>query len=259
MHNGLGAPAGLLEALVAGRPAPNAAASPNSAPAKAGPVQKLHYTHEAMIDLIIAEPGIYNEELAARFGYSPSWISTVVVSDIFQAQLAKRREELIDPELRLSVKSKFAGLLERSMEILRKKMDVPADKVPDQLAIQVAKMAGQSLGFGVKETKVSVSETHFHLTELGNNLVGLLRDRKAQAAAAGVNGNGLPALEHNSDSTRANFGAGQENADGLQRVRTNAAELRHDAAGGEQGHDAAPPGDDAWASSADRLRRQRGV
>jgi hypothetical protein len=60
-------------------------------------------------------------------------------------------------------------------------MDKPADEVPDQLAVQVAKMAGTSLGFGVKETKVSVSETHLHLTELGNNLVGLLRQRKAEA------------------------------------------------------------------------------
>ena len=171
----------LLAALIAGTPAPNAAVSPNTPPGKGQPVQKLHYTHEAMIDLIIAEPGIYNEEIAERFGYTASWISTVVVSDIFQAKLAARREELVDPELRLSIKTQFSGLLQRSMEILRRKLDVPADKVPDQLAVQVAKMASTSLGFGVKETKVSVSETHLHLTELGNNLVGLLRQRKADA------------------------------------------------------------------------------
>lgn len=115
------------------------------------------------------------------FGYTASWISTVVVSDIFQAKLAARRELLVDPELRTSVRTQFKGLLERSMEILRYKMDRPAAEVPDQLAVQVAKLAGQSLGFGVKETKVSVTETHLHLTELGNNLVGLLRQRKAEA------------------------------------------------------------------------------
>lgn len=174
----------LLTALVEGRPAPNAGPSPNTGPmGKAQPVAKLHYTHEAMIDLIIAEPGIYNEEIAERFGYTASWISTVVVSDIFQAKLAARREELVDPELRLSIKTQFSGLLQRSMEILRRKLDMPAKDVPDQLAVQVAKMASTSLGFGVKETKVSVSETHLHLTELGNNLVGLLRQRKAEAGA----------------------------------------------------------------------------
>ena len=171
----------LLQALVNGEPAPNSAASPNSAPRSGQPIQKLHYTHEAMIDAIIANPAIYNEELALMFGYTASWISTVVVSDIFQAKLAARRELLVDPELRTSVRTQFKGLLERSMEILRHKMDRPAGEVPDQLAVQVAKLAGQSLGFGVKETKVSVTETHLHLTELGNNLVGLLRQRKAEA------------------------------------------------------------------------------
>jgi hypothetical protein len=171
----------LLEALVRGEPAPNSAASPNTGPGKGQPVQKLHYTHEAMIDLIIACPEISNEEIALRFGYTPSWISTVVVSDIFQAKLASRREQIIDPELRTSVRAQFKGLLERSMEILRHKMNAPAKDVPDQLAVQVAKMASTSLGFGVKETKVTIQETNLHLTELGANLVGLLRQRKAEA------------------------------------------------------------------------------
>lgn len=197
----------LLAALIAGTPAPNAGASPNTPPSKGQPVAKLHYTHEAMIDLIIAEPGIYNEEIAARFGYSASWISTVVVSDIFQAKLAARREELIDPELRLSIKTQFSGLLQRSIEILRRKMDKPAEEVPDQLAVQVAKLAGTSLGFGVKDTKVTVSETHLHLTELGNNLVGLLRQRKAEAGAPSASSQ-TAVLSHD-QSSRADFGSGR--------------------------------------------------
>lgn len=203
----------LLKSLVDGVPAPNAGPSPNTGPTKDQPVAKLHYTHQAMVDQILINPAISNEELACMFGYTASWISTVVVSDIFQAKLAARREEIIDPEIRLNVRTQFKGLLERSMEILRKKLDVPADKVPDQLAIQVAKMAGQSLGFGVKETKVSVQETHVHLTELGNNLVGLLRQRKAEA------GNTAGRI-----------------IDHVQEQRTDSTLLRNDQAGGEQGH-----------------------
>lgn len=202
----------LLQSLVDGVPAPNAGASPNTPPGKSQPVAKLHYTHEAMVDQILMNPAISNEELALMFGYTPSWISTVVVSDIFQAKLAARREEIIDPEIRSSVRTQFKGLLERSMEILRKKLDVPADKVPDQLAVQVAKMASTSLGFGVKETRVSVTETHVHLTELGNNLVGLLRQRKAEA--------GPPPGRI---------------IDGVQDNRANGPELLNDQASREQG------------------------
>jgi hypothetical protein len=180
-----------------------------------------------MVDQILINPAISNEELALMFGYSPSWISTVVVSDIFQAKLAARREEIIDPEIRSSVRTQFKGLLERSMEILRKKMDMPADKVPDQLAVQVAKMASTSLGFGVKETRVSVTETHVHLTELGNNLVGLLRQRKSEAQATSVAGD---------NNSGAASGRGRI-IDGVQDNGTNGPELRNGQAGGEQGHD----------------------
>jgi hypothetical protein len=191
---------------VNGEPAPNAGPSPNTGPGKSQPVAKLHYTHEAMIDLILVHPAISNEELALTFVYTASWISTVVVSDIFQAKLAARREQIIDPELRTSVRTQFKGLLERSMEILRHKMDKPAGEVPDQLAVQVAKMASTSLGFGVKETKVSVQETHLHLSELGNNLVGLLRQRKSEAQREQSDSLALP---HNSASSRADFGPGR--------------------------------------------------
>lgn len=212
----------LLRALVEGSPAPNAGDSPLSPP-KANPVARLSYTHEAMIDLIIAEPAIYNEELAARFGYSPSWISTVVVSDIFQAKLAARREALVDPELRMSIKTQFKGLLERSMEILARKLDRPALEVPDQLAVQVAKLAGTSLGFGVKETKVSVTETHLHLQELGANLVDILRTRKAEASGRTFDGE-AKVLADNSGAER---GLGSTL---LQSLGTKAA---HEGGGGD--------------------------
>lgn len=185
----------LLEKLMNGAPAANAGPSPMTGPPKPR-LQKLNYTHEAMIAAIIHDPCVYTDDLAEMFDRTPSWISTILHSDIFQSKLAAERERLTDPELRASLKLQFTGLLARSMEILRKKLDVPPEKVPDQLAVQVAKLAGTSLGFGVKETRVSVQETHLHLTELGDNLVGLLRQRKAAALTQ-------------DQSSRADFGPGR--------------------------------------------------
>jgi hypothetical protein len=174
-------------------------------------VAKLHYTHEAMIDEIIRNPAISNDDLAEMFGYTPSWISTVQCGELFQSKLAARREEIVDPELRQSVKVQFAGLLSRSMEILRHKLNARPEAVPDQLALQVAKMSGQALGYGNKEQRVSVSETHIHLAELGGNLVDLLRQRKAEA-----NGRTF---------------------DGIPEQRSDTPLLQHDGANGQQGHD----------------------
>jgi len=166
----------LIQALLEGR-APSEALSGSSplAARPAGPIQKLRYSHEAMIDLLVSEPWISQNEIAERFGMSASWISTIICSDLFQARLAERRDQLVDPELRLSLKTQFEGILARSMEVLRHKLSQHPDLISDQLALQTAKVASQSLGMGVRETKVSVTETHVHLQELGANLVGLLR------------------------------------------------------------------------------------
>src|SRR5580765_8138765 len=169
----------LLQALVDAKPGEVVPGASPLAPRRE-PLQKLRYTHEALIDQLIAEPWISQNELADRFGMSASWISTIICSDLFQSRLAERRDKLVDPEVRASLKNQFEGILSRSLEILRYKLDATPDKVPDQLAVQVAKMAGSNLGLGDKGARVSIQETHVHLEELGNNLVDLLRRRKAE-------------------------------------------------------------------------------
>ncbi len=183
----------LLQALVDG-PQPSGAAgypiqspapvpnhSPLAVPAKP-PIQKLRYEHRAMAKMIAAKPTISQNELAAIFEYSPSWISTIIASDAFQAILFEEMEKSDFPAAaRVQAKLQIEGILSRSMEILRAKLDKPADQVPDQLAIQTFKSAATSLGMGVRDVKINVNETHNHLNELGENLVGLLRRRKAEA------------------------------------------------------------------------------
>lgn len=171
-----------LQALVEGKPPGASPLAPPPNPKQA--VQKLNYSHEAMVNLIIANPAISGNELAEIFGYSASWISTIITSDLFQAKLEERRAEFVDPELRLSIKTQMNGLLHRSLEILQHKLSKKPDEVPDQLALQTAKIMGQNLGHG-NEVKVSIEQTNTHLHELGDNLVGLLRRRKAEVALEG--------------------------------------------------------------------------
>jgi hypothetical protein len=186
----------LLQSLVDGTPSPGV--QPGSFLAPRPPrdqIQKMRYTHEAMIDILIAEPWVSQNELADRFGMSASWISTIICSDVFQSRLAERRDQLVDPELRLSIKTQMEGLHARSMEILRHKLAKLPEDVPDQLALQVAKVMGQGLGMGAP--KISISETHVHLEELGQNLVGLLRRRKAETYDEETQHEGHPQLGSN--------------------------------------------------------------
>jgi hypothetical protein len=114
-------------------------------PVGAKPPSKLNYTHEACVEMLVAHPELTQRRIAEMFGYSEAWLSTIICSDAFQARLAQRREEIIDPLLRLSVEERFKAAVNRSFEVLMEKMSGPARLVSDQVAIRVAEMGGKVL------------------------------------------------------------------------------------------------------------------
>jgi len=111
-------------------------------------VPKMRYTHEGMADLILENPWISQNQLAAHFGYSPAWVSTIITSDAFQAILATRRAELVDPELRLTLQERFQAMTTQSLRVLQEKLAKPADQVSDQLALRAAELGAKALGLG---------------------------------------------------------------------------------------------------------------
>lgn len=147
-----------------------------------GNLKKLSYTHDAMIDQIIANPAVSQNQLAAMFGYSASWISNIIASDAFQARLAERSKELIDPEIRKSVEVQFKGLVLRSLEILQKKLEKPIDDIPDNLALRALEISSRAAGYGGKPEAAPMNpvNVNLHLEVLGENLVQLLNRKRSE-------------------------------------------------------------------------------
>lgn len=110
-------------------------------------LQRVHYSHEAMIDVIIAEPTITQKELAGRFGRSMGWISIVMGSDAFQAALAKRRDDLMDPEFVATLEDRFKGLAMQSARIVSEALDRTSNP---ELAMKSLEVASKALGFGAR-------------------------------------------------------------------------------------------------------------
>jgi hypothetical protein len=149
-------------------------------------IQKVSYTHDAMIDLIIANPAVSQNALAAHFGYSASWVSQVIASDAFQARLAERTKDLVDPTIRATVEDRFKALVLRSLDILREKLDNPSHTVPDNLALRTLELSSRALGYGARHdpTPPAPVNVSVHLENLGGNLVQLLRKKKLEASEA---------------------------------------------------------------------------
>lgn len=151
-----------------------------------GAIQKVRYSHEAMIDLIIAKPWISQNELAAHFEYTAPWVSRIIASDAFQARLAERTKELVDPTVRATVEERFKALVLRSLEILEEKLAKPSHQIPDQLALRTFELSARAAGYGAKDSQPSVAttEVHVHLEQISNGLTQLLRRKKVEVTEA---------------------------------------------------------------------------
>ena len=111
-----------------------------------GRLKRCSYTHDALIDLIIEHPEFTQNEIAAHFGYTAPWISNILASEAFQSKMALRREEIIDPDLKATIKERFEALVIRSLAVLQEKLAAP--QVSDQVAIRCAELGAKALGVG---------------------------------------------------------------------------------------------------------------
>lgn len=142
-----------------------------------GGVQKTSYSHDALIDIILANPAITQNQLAATLGYTPGWVSQVIGSDAFQAALALRKEKIVDPMLRGAVEESFKGLVLQSMQRLREKLEA---NPTDNLVLEVFKSSTRALGYGAKlEVNANVQHTH--------SLIGVLSSLPPAARMKDVN------------------------------------------------------------------------
>ncbi len=177
------------------------------APVQHGAIKRIRYSHDAMVDLIIANPCISQNHLAAHFGYTASWVSQIIASDTFQARLAERRDEIVDPTIRASVEENLKGMLVRSMAILREKLDRPSHMIPDNLALRTAEMSSKALGYGARPELVpgAQAQSGDQLERLGDRLVDLL-ERKRQGAI--INGQIIEEAEVISKGPASDSGGG---------------------------------------------------
>ena len=147
-----------------------------------GYLEKVRYSHDAMIDVMIAQPRITQNELGLRFGYTAGWVSTIQSSDAFRMRLEARREELVDPLIRVSIEERFKALTARSLQVLQEKLSKPIDQVPDQLALKAAELGAKSLGLGQNPPQVIMADAGERLAALAERLTVLQRPSARQEA-----------------------------------------------------------------------------
>ena len=120
-------------------------------------LQKLRYTHDAAIDMILANPSITQKELAKIFDRTPAWVGILVNSDAFKARLAERKAELVDPAIRATLEERLQGLANAALDRLLDRIDSPAPLKPLEL-VAIAK-----LGVGDRANRPAAPVTNNNL------------------------------------------------------------------------------------------------
>jgi hypothetical protein len=110
-------------------------------------IAKLRYSHDAMIDILVAEPQIKQNELAVRFGVTVAWVSRIIGSDAFQGALAKRREELTDPFLVATITERMQGVANQALDVISEKLELTKNV---DVALKAIDITAKALGFGAK-------------------------------------------------------------------------------------------------------------
>jgi len=142
---------------------------PKEAAPTMGALAKVNYSHTDMIDFIIANPGITQNHLAARYGYSVGWVSNVMASDAWQSAMAARRSEICDPVLVASVEERFKGITLLSLERLKQKLEAPS--VSDNVVLKAVELGARAMGVGGNAAPVAPQGDH--LAQLANRLIEL--------------------------------------------------------------------------------------
>jgi hypothetical protein len=110
-------------------------------------IVNVSYTHDSMIDLILAEPEVSHIKLAEVFGYSQGWISRVIASDAFQARMAERKAQLVDPTIAKALDDRLKGLATQSLEIVAQKL---SSENSATYAMEALGLASRALGYGAR-------------------------------------------------------------------------------------------------------------
>ena len=148
-------------------------------------IARVSYSHDAMIDLLLARPDISQGELARHFGYTQPWVSRIMNSDAFLARMAQRKSDLVDPSLALTIDERLRAVASKSLDVVLEKLELPSATFDQALA--AATVASKALGYGARQQNLSV-QTNF-VVALPAKAVD------ATAWAAGKNGGDVTIIE----------------------------------------------------------------
>lgn len=155
-----------------------------------GRITRKLLTQDELISMLLADPFRTQRQLAAETGYSESWLSRIISSDLFQAKLAERLEKEIEPARQAAVQARFGEIearakasLSRCLDLLETKLEQPAEQLELEAVLKSGDFAAKLAGYGGKNTQPPAVQVNMdvHLQEMSENMVRLFKSARADS------------------------------------------------------------------------------
>ena len=117
-----------------------------SPPTMPADLQKITPTHDAMLDWLLTNPGSTLAEMGAHFGYSVSWLSMIINSDLFQQKYESRRQE-VNAQVAASIPQRLSAIASVALEKIQRHVELSQDK---EFLVETADKVLGRLGYGAK-------------------------------------------------------------------------------------------------------------
>jgi len=113
---------------------------------------KVSHKHEDMMRFLIANPALKLGDVAAHYGVTQAWLSTILHSDAFQAKFRDMQDEYTGG-LFLSIHDKLNGLAQVALDKIGEELELTTGMdAPLKVGLSVL----DRLGYGTKSTNINV-------------------------------------------------------------------------------------------------------
>lgn len=113
----------------------------------------ISHTHEAIMNFMIAAPQLPLRDVAAHFGYTQAWLSTLIHSDLFQARL-REKQGLVMSGIAEDLTAKLKAVADVGIEKIAQQLETSEDP---RFLLESTKLALTHLGFGAKPAAGAVN------------------------------------------------------------------------------------------------------
>lgn len=137
-------------------------------------IQKMSHKHEEILNFLLLNPLLKMGEVAAHFGVTFPWLSTIVHSHAFQDQLKRRQDEVFDSAILQTVEDKLGAVAQVTL-------DAYLEKVPTLTADQLISAQDKilcRLGYGTRGGNVSIgTQINTQINQVDKRIVEEARNR----------------------------------------------------------------------------------